>query len=115
MHADANHLDCVARVHDADLVRGRAGVQQVLELLQVDFQERGLHEALLKAEVADAFEDVLERARDNAARVAVPAIHCVGLARARLAVRKDGAVVALERAVHDGLCCHGEHVRLRRV
>jgi hypothetical protein len=49
-------------------------------------------------------EDLLNGARDDAALVGrVEALHRVRLARARLAVREDGRVVALERALDDGL------------
>ncbi|KAJ8574669.1 hypothetical protein ON010_g4545 [Phytophthora cinnamomi] len=42
-------------------------------------------------------------------------LHREGLARARLAVGEDGAVVALEAGLRDGRAHHLEHVRLRGV
>ena len=81
----------------------RRGREQVLERLVVDFQEGHTQQELALGRVADHRKHVVHRTRDHA-RLFARAAHRVRLARARLAVGKHGAVVALHRGAH-----HGEH------
>ena len=76
--------------------------EQVADLLVVDLEVRRAHEVLLRRlGDRDLVEDLLERVGDDAAqlgRVGV-ALHRVRLARARLPVRKDGRVEAVEHGL----------------
>ena len=82
------------------------GAEQVPDLLVVDLEVGGVHEVLHVLARVDGLEDVLERARDDAAlsRGVRDPLHREGLAAARLAVGEHGAIVALQHALRTHRC-----------
>lgn len=86
---------------------GRRRLQQIAHLLVVDLQVAALGQIATAGGHRDRLEDVIERALNDAALrgrrrlCGVRPLHRVRLAAAGLAVREDGAVVAVEDVVDE--------------
>ena len=100
VHAHA----AVAVLADLPVLRlARLLAKQVEDALVVQLEVRAAHLVLVLGARVDLLEQVRDGARDAAALVVLREVaqHRKRLARARLPVRKDGAVRAVRRALHD--------------
>mmetsp|Transcript_13534 Transcript_13534/g.42122 ORF Transcript_13534/g.42122 Transcript_13534/m.42122 type:complete len:223 (-) Transcript_13534:106-774(-) len=98
---DAGEADALVVAVDLELLLARR-VEQVLQLVEVDLDERELDGVHALGVLGRLGEDVLHRARDDALVALVEVTHGVRLAGTGLAVHEQRTPEALEDVLDDG-------------